>query len=343
MKAEDFQIALFEQSHAEAVRNLFTEVNFELAPTGLKKAFGIYVRRALDEEINRISEYFDPRSGSGFWVMMHADRVIGMFGLERKSADSVELRRMYLERSFRGQGLADRMLAKAEAEALRLGYGRLVLATAEIQTAAVAFYRRTGFREVGSAIAAIGDHKSVGGGLTRLYFEKELGASPAVRERLVRWEDPIALAVAARTMSGRDFLETVLRGDLPLPPICNLVDFSFEEFGDGRAVMALRPYEAQYNPIGSVHGGVIATVLDSVMGCAVHTKLPAGRGYTTLEIKVNYLRAVSLESGSMRAIGKVVHAGRQTAMAESTLVDASGKIHAQASTTCLLYPLQPPS
>jgi uncharacterized protein (TIGR00369 family) len=149
----------------------------------------------------------------------------------------------------------------------------------------------------------------------------------------------MVLAAAGRTKSGRDFLETILKGGLPLPPICKLVDFFFEEFGDGRAVMVLQPSEAHYNLIGSIHGGIIATVLNSVMGCAVHTKLPAGSAYTTLEIKVNYLRPATMETGPMRAVGTVVHAGRRAAMAESTLVDASGKIHAQASTTCLIFQL----
>jgi len=162
-------------------------------------------------------------------------------------------------------------------------------------------------------------------------------ASQLPRERIIHWDDPRALAEAGRAMSGRDFLDAVLRGELPPPPICHLVDFTFERIDDGHVEMALTPQESQYNPIGSVHGGIIATVLDSVMGCAVHTKLPLGRAYTTLEIKVNYLRGVNRESGPMTAIGRVIHLGRQTAMAEASLSDASGKLFAQASTTCLIF------
>jgi uncharacterized protein (TIGR00369 family) len=157
------------------------------------------------------------------------------------------------------------------------------------------------------------------------------------RERFIHWDDPRALAEAGRTMSGRDFLDAVLRGELPPPPICHLVDFTFERIDDGRVEMVLTPQESQYNPIGSVHGGIIATVLDSVMGCAVHTKLPLGHAYTTLEIKVNYLRGVNRETGPMTAIGRVIHLGRQTAMAEASLSNASGKLFAQASTTCLIF------
>ena len=160
---------------------------------------------------------------------------------------------------------------------------------------------------------------------------------PLLRERTIRWEDPGALAEAGRSISGRDFLDAILRGELPAPPICHLVDFAFERVDDGRVTMLLTPQESHYNPIGSVHGGIIATILDSVMGCAVHTKLPSGRSYTTLEMKVNYLRSVNRESGPMSAIGWVVHLGRQTAVAEATLSDARGKLFAQASTTCLIF------
>jgi uncharacterized protein (TIGR00369 family) len=157
------------------------------------------------------------------------------------------------------------------------------------------------------------------------------------RERIIHWDDPRALAEASLAMSGRDFLDAILRGALPSPPISHLVGITFERIDDGRVKMALMPQESQYNPIGSVHGGIIATVLDSVMSCAVHTKLPLGRAYTTLEIKVNYLRGVNRETGLMSAVGWVVHVGRQTAMAEASLSDAHGKLFAQASTTCLIF------
>jgi len=157
------------------------------------------------------------------------------------------------------------------------------------------------------------------------------------RERSIHWDDPGALAEAGQTMSGRDFLDAILRGELPSPPICHLVDFTFDRVDDGRVEMVLTPQESQYNPIGSVHGGIIATVLDSVMAAAVQTKLPVGRAYTTLEIKVNYLRGVDRETGPLTAVGSVIHLGRRTAMAEASLSDASGKLYAQASTTCLIF------
>lgn len=160
---------------------------------------------------------------------------------------------------------------------------------------------------------------------------------PLQRERTIRWDDPRALAEAGRAMSGRDFLDAVLRGTLPAPPISQLVGITFERIDDGRVEMELTPQESQYNPIGSVHGGIITTVLDSVMGCAVHTKLPLGRAYTTLEIKVNFLRGVNRETGPLSAIGWVVHLGRKTAMAEASLSDTDGKFFARASSTCLIF------
>ncbi len=160
-----------------------------------------------------------------------------------------------------------------------------------------------------------------------------------VRQRTIHWSDPAALAEGARNLTGRGFLEAMLAGALPHPPICHLVDFGFDEVGDGVVGMTFSPAEFQYNPMGSVHGGAISTVLDSVMGCAVHSQLRQRQGYTTLELKVNMLRAVRAETGPMRATGRVLHLGRRTAMAEGSLVDAAGKLYAQATTTCLIFDL----
>ena len=155
----------------------------------------------------------------------------------------------------------------------------------------------------------------------------------------MQWADPRALAEAGRSLGGRAFLDAMLRGELPAPPICHLVGFVISAVGEGRVEMVLTPEESQYNPIGSVHGGVIATVLDSVLGCAIHTLLPVGRGYTTLEIKVNYLRGLTCETGPVTAVGRVVHLGGRTAVAEASVSDANGKHYAQASTTCLVFDL----
>jgi uncharacterized protein (TIGR00369 family) len=156
----------------------------------------------------------------------------------------------------------------------------------------------------------------------------------------VSWSDPQALAEAGRSMAGIDFLRAILDGRLPLPPICELLGFRPVEVEPGRVVFEVIPGEQHYNPIGVVHGGLAMTLLDSAMGCSVQTRMPAGGGYTTLEAKTNLVRPISSETGPLRAIGKLVHLGRQVATAESRLEDASGKLYAHASTTCIV--LAPP-
>lgn len=157
------------------------------------------------------------------------------------------------------------------------------------------------------------------------------------RRRVVTWADPKAAAQAGRGLAGLDYLLAMRDGVLPLPPALLLLGIEMPEAEAGRVVMTLRPGEHLYNPLGSVHGGMIATLLDSVMGCAVHSTLPQGRGYTTLEIKVNYLRALTERTGTVSAEGRVTQAGRSAAFAEASLTDASGRLYATASTTCLVF------
>ena len=155
------------------------------------------------------------------------------------------------------------------------------------------------------------------------------------RKREVSWEDPRALAEVGRGLSGIEYLQKMVDGELPPPPIAKLLNFTVEEISEGRAVFVCEPGEYHYNPIGLVHGGLAATLLDSAMGCAIHSTLPAGVGYTTLEIKVNFIRPLSSESGVIRCIGTMIHAGRRTATAEGRVVDADGKLYAHGTTTCL--------
>lgn len=159
----------------------------------------------------------------------------------------------------------------------------------------------------------------------------------ALRERTVRWDDPAVSAAAVKSLSGIDFLRAIHDGKLPRPPALLLLGIELGEIEHGRITMHLPPAEYLYNPIGSVHGGMISTILDSVMGCAVQSTLAQGRGYTTLELKVNFLRALTQRNGTVAAEGKVVHGGRQTALAEAKLVGADGKLYASASSTCLVF------
>src|SRR5215212_6685731 len=157
------------------------------------------------------------------------------------------------------------------------------------------------------------------------------------RTRTVSWEDPRALMEAGRNLSGLEYLQRIAEGSLPRPPISALMNFGLAELGHGRAVFTVEPAEYHYNPIGVVHGGLAATLLDSAMGCAVHSTLPAGAGYTTLEIKVNYVRPMTAETGEVRCEARVIHVGGRTATAEGRVTDAAGKLYAHATTTCLIF------
>jgi uncharacterized protein (TIGR00369 family) len=160
--------------------------------------------------------------------------------------------------------------------------------------------------------------------------------TPESRSRTATWDDPLRSAVAARELAGRAFLEAISRGELPAPPIMRLLNIGFGEIDDGRVVFTLEPAEYHYNPIGSVHGGVISTIIDSAMACAIQSTLPAGAGYTTLELKVNFLRPVIMGSGPLRCEGRVIHVGGRVGTAEGQLRDEQGRLYAHATTTCII-------
>jgi uncharacterized protein (TIGR00369 family) len=158
------------------------------------------------------------------------------------------------------------------------------------------------------------------------------------RSRTYGWEDPIALRDAGVAMSGLDYLKAVFGGKLPPPPIAETMGFSGAEVDKGRAVFIAEPGEFLYNPIGVVHGGFAMTILDSAMGCAVHTMLAAGEGYTSLETSVNFVRPITLQTGRVRCEGKVIHSGGRIATAEGRLIaESTGKLLAHGTTTCLVF------
>jgi uncharacterized protein (TIGR00369 family) len=156
------------------------------------------------------------------------------------------------------------------------------------------------------------------------------------RRREASWEDPRITAEAARRMPGIEFLRAIVRSELPRPPIAALMGFELSEVEEGRAVFTGAAGEHLYNPIGMVHGGFAATLCDSAMGCAVQSTLPAGVGYTTLELKVNFVRALTDGSGVIRCVARVIHAGRTSAVADSQVFDGAGRLCAHATTTCLI-------
>jgi uncharacterized protein (TIGR00369 family) len=159
----------------------------------------------------------------------------------------------------------------------------------------------------------------------------------AERSRTITWDDPLELFAAASGMSGLEFLRAVGEGRLPQPPMAKLMGFEGLEAEEGRVVFTAVPEEYHYNPIGVVHAGLALTLLDSAMGCAVQSTLPAGYGYTTLETKVNLTRAITRETGRVLCEGKVVHPGRTAATAEGRVIaEETGKLLAHGTSTCLI-------
>lgn len=164
-----------------------------------------------------------------------------------------------------------------------------------------------------------------------------MSAVETARTRTFTWADPTATAAAGLRMSGLECMRAIVAGTLPPPPIAKLLGFSVVEVEHGRAVFAMEPAEWMYNPIGMVHGGVAATILDSCMGCAVHTTLDAGVPYTTTDIQVRYVRAMGDATGRVLAEGRVVHRGRRTATAEGRLFVADGgALLAHGSSGCAI-------
>jgi uncharacterized protein (TIGR00369 family) len=157
------------------------------------------------------------------------------------------------------------------------------------------------------------------------------------RTRIITWDDPKATALKGRTMSGIDYLNAMFAGEIPPPPILKLFGFISGTVAPGKVAMVLPIGEYLYNPIGSVHGGAAATMLDTVMGCAVQSMLAAGQSYATLEIKVNYLRPITDALDRVTAEGRTINVGRKAAFAEGTITDAKGKLYATASTTCAIW------
>ena len=157
------------------------------------------------------------------------------------------------------------------------------------------------------------------------------------RSRTFTWEDPFEVMRNAPGKTGLELLREIADGRLPPPPIFATMNFTGAEFEEGKAVFVGEPAEYLYNPIGVVHGGWAMTLLDSAMSVAVHTTLAVGERYTTVEIKVNFVRPITLDTGRVRAEGAVIHRGGTIATAEGKLiVESTGKLLAHGSTTCLI-------
>ncbi len=160
--------------------------------------------------------------------------------------------------------------------------------------------------------------------------------SAPARERTIRWEDPSDMAEKVRGLSGVEALR-LLRDGTNQPPIGALMDFRLVEVEEGRVVFEGEPAEFHYNPIGSVHGGFALTLFDSALGCAVHSALPAGVGYTSTDVQVRFIRGMNKDTGTVRCEARALHVGRTTAIAEARLTDARGKLLGIGTTACAVF------
>lgn len=167
-------------------------------------------------------------------------------------------------------------------------------------------------------------------------------ASTDAREKLVKWRDPAGAMEQLPLLSGLEYLKKMASGELPGAPIASHLNMDLVEVIEGSVTFTSTPDESLYNPIGTVHGGLVCAVLDSALGCAAHSTLPAGMGYTSIEIKVNYLRPVLADSGPLRCTGTVTKPGRRVIFAEGEVVDKNGKTVATASGSLLVFPLGNP-
>jgi uncharacterized protein (TIGR00369 family) len=165
----------------------------------------------------------------------------------------------------------------------------------------------------------------------------------AEQSRIVTWHDPIATQATVASMSGLSYWRTVADGQLPHPPIGALLQMRVVDVEHGRITFSCTPDASMYNPLGMVHGGAVCTLLDTVAGSALHTTLPEGVGYTSIEIKVNYLKSVTLASGDLTAVGTVVKAGSRVGFTEAAVTDGSGALVATATSTLLIVDMPSPA
>jgi uncharacterized protein (TIGR00369 family) len=157
------------------------------------------------------------------------------------------------------------------------------------------------------------------------------------RSRTYSWQDPAVNAGRLARTTGLELLQAMAAGELPAPPVMHLIDMAGMEVEHGRVTVFLDPQEFHYNPLGTVHGGVLSTLLDTAAACSVHSTLPAGVAYTSLDLNVKFLRAVTVGSGRLRCTGTVLQRGRRTALAEARMTDATDRLIAHATSSCIIF------
>jgi uncharacterized protein (TIGR00369 family) len=161
--------------------------------------------------------------------------------------------------------------------------------------------------------------------------------SPDERSRRVTWEDPTSDLWVDSTMSGLEYLSAVKEGRIPPPPVWNLVNFRLTEAAAGRVLFEIAPAQYHYNRFGKVQGGIACTILDSAMACTVTSVLPEGTGFTTLDLKVQYFRPMSVETGLMRCVGAIIHRGDRIVVAEARMLDNGDLLYAYAMSSCMIF------
>ncbi|GAA1372203.1 PaaI family thioesterase [Catellatospora chokoriensis] len=175
--------------------------------------------------------------------------------------------------------------------------------------------------------------------MTQTQTEPTAGLVSPERTRTFSWSDPRRNAAELGRLSGLELLHAMARGELPAPPVMHLLGMDSVQAEEGRVVVTMRAQEFHYNPLGGVHGGILATLLDTAAACAVHSTLPAGVGYTSLDLTTKFLRPVTVDSGLLRCEGTVLSRGRRTALAQAQLTDAHGRLLAHATSSCLIFDL----
>jgi len=163
-------------------------------------------------------------------------------------------------------------------------------------------------------------------------------AKPTTRSRTITWEDPHPAAADTSGMSGLDYMRAIQSGSVPRPPIAATLDFDLDKVDEGAAIFSCLPGEHHYNVIGMVHGGLVSSLIDSASGCAVHTTLPVGMVYSTVNLSVDMLRPVTSTTGRLLVEGAVVHRGSRIAIATAEVRgEADGKVYARGQSTCLIF------
>jgi uncharacterized protein (TIGR00369 family) len=232
------------------------------------------------------------------------------------------------------KALVDRSLPQDAANDLGVNQSAVLNGLAEIeQKLGAALFERNGTTFTPTALGARMAQAAVAMAGVAAGFETSATAQPAkaMTFGLVRKEEVMA-------RSGLSFLSAMVAGEVPQPPIGATLGFHLAEVSEGYACFEGLPERRHYNPIGTVHGGFAATLLDSALGCAIFSTLEKGDAWTTLELKLNMVRPISEDTGPVRAEGRVIHRGRTIATSDGTVKDRAGKLYAHATTTCMIFP-----